>query len=110
MSDWRNIVLHDMTPEERVEIDREGRELALRMRTIREARKALSLTQGQVADALRITQGALSQMERREDMMVSTLRSYIEAMGGELKLVATFPGLSPVELSTGVKDDVQPAG
>ena len=99
MSDWRDDVLFDMTDQERADVEAEGRRIALEARTIAEARKALSLTQVQVADALKITQGALSQMEKRGDMMVSTVQSYVEAMGGELKLVAQFPGMSPFELS-----------
>lgn len=103
MSDWREIILHDMTPEERAEIEAEGRRIAANARTIAEARRALSLTQSQVADAMRITQGALSQMENRDDMMVSTVKAYIEAMGGSLELVARFPGMSPFELSLGAE-------
>ncbi len=101
MNDWRDSVLHDMTPEERAEVEVEGRRIAADARTIADARKALALTQTQVASAMAITQGALSQMENREDMMVSTVKSYIEAMGGTLELVAKFPGMSPFELSLG---------
>ena len=103
MSDWRDVILHDMTPEERAEVEAEGRRIASDARTIAEARKALALTQTQVANAMEITQGALSQMEKREDMMVSTIQSYIEAMGGKLELVAKFPGMSPFELSLGAE-------
>lgn len=101
MSDWRDDILHDLDASERAAIDRDGRQIAAEARTIADARKALALTQIQVADALNITQGALSQMERRDDLMVSTLQSYIEAMGGELKLVASFPGISSFELTLG---------
>lgn len=105
MSDWRDVILHDMTPKDRAAVEVEGQRIASDARTIAEARKALALTQTQVANAMEITQGALSQMEKRDDMMVSTIQSYIEAMGGKLELVAKFPGMSPFELSLGAKSD-----
>jgi hypothetical protein len=49
------------------------------------------LTQVNLALLLKINQGAVSMMEKRTDMYVSTLRSYIRAMGGELKITAEFP-------------------
>ncbi len=101
MSDWRDVILHDMTPDERAAVEVKGQRIASEARTIAEARRALALTQSQVASAMEITQGALSQMEKRDDMMVSTIQSYIEAMGGKLELVATFPGMSPFPLSVG---------
>jgi len=55
---------------------------------LREARK---LTQVKLAETLNINQGAVSTMEKRTDMYVSTLRNYIEAMGGSLKITAEFP-------------------
>lgn len=103
MSDWRDLIFHDMTAEQRAAVEVEGQRLASDARTIAEARKALALTQTQVASAMEVTQGALSQMEKREDMMVSTIRSYVEAMGGKLELVAKFPGMSPFELSLGAE-------
>jgi transcriptional regulator with XRE-family HTH domain len=54
-------------------------------------REARQLTQVNLAEALHINQGAVSMMEKRTDMYVSTLRNYIEAMGGELKITAEFP-------------------
>lgn len=59
--------------------------------TIQDVRKARSLTQEQLAKALGIKQANVSQLEKRSDLLLSTLRSYIEAMGGELHLVAEFP-------------------
>jgi transcriptional regulator len=53
--------------------------------------EARQLTQVNLAEALKINQGAVSMMEKRTDMNVSTLRSYIEAMGGELRISAEFP-------------------
>lgn len=56
-----------------------------------ELRRARGLTQTQVAHSLETLQGAVSRLERREDLYLSTLSDYIRALGGELKLVASFP-------------------
>jgi transcriptional regulator with XRE-family HTH domain len=58
---------------------------------LRELRKARNVTQVEVALAMNIEQASVSKIERRDDMYVSTLREYVKALGGELKLVASFP-------------------
>jgi DNA-binding transcriptional regulator YiaG len=58
---------------------------------LHELRKAQQMSQDTLAKALNINQAAVSKMERRTDMYISTLRNYIRAMGGELEIVATFP-------------------
>jgi transcriptional regulator with XRE-family HTH domain len=57
-----------------------------------ELRTALDLTQEQLAGVLHIRQAAISKVERRSDMFISTLRKIIEAMGGELEIRAILPG------------------
>lgn len=57
---------------------------------LRELRRNRQVTQVELARALDIEQGSVSKIENREDMYVSTLREYIKALGGELKLVASF--------------------
>jgi transcriptional regulator with XRE-family HTH domain len=57
-----------------------------------QVREARSLTQVNLAKILNVNQGAVSRMERRTDVYVSTLRSFIEAMGGQLQIKAIFPG------------------
>jgi transcriptional regulator with XRE-family HTH domain len=56
-----------------------------------EIRKAREMTQVRLAELLQVNQGAISKLEKRSDMYLSTLRSYIEAMGGRLDLRAFFP-------------------
>jgi len=56
-----------------------------------EVRKARAMTQVRLAEVLRVDQGAVSKIEQRSDMYLSTLRSYVEAMGGHLDLRAVFP-------------------
>ncbi len=67
--------------------------------SLREVRQAHRLTQERVAEALGIGQDQVSRLEQRSDFLISTLRSYIEAMGGSLSLVAEFPDRKPVILS-----------
>jgi transcriptional regulator with XRE-family HTH domain len=57
-----------------------------------ELRAALDLTQEQLAEVLHVRQAAISKVERRSDMFISTLRKIIEAMGGELEIRAILPG------------------
>lgn len=54
-------------------------------------RDAKQLTQVQMAQLLKISQGAVSKVERRTDMFVSTLRNYVRAIGGDLQIRAVFP-------------------
>ncbi|BDP42261.1 transcriptional regulator [Deinococcus aetherius] len=79
-----------MTPEQqaRAAAKAEGMLVQLQLAELRQAR---SKTQVEVAQAMDTQQAAVSKLERREDMYLSTLREYIEALGGELKLVASFP-------------------
>ena len=56
-----------------------------------ELRQARDMTQVHLARILRVNQAAVSKLERRADMYVSTLHDFVEAMGGELKIIAKFP-------------------
>jgi transcriptional regulator with XRE-family HTH domain len=67
--------------------------------TLRDLRKAHELTQERIAETLRISQDGVSRMEKRSDFLLSTLRSYVEAMGGKLRLVVEFPNRKPVAIS-----------
>lgn len=64
-----------------------------------ELRHAREITQQHLAGLLGVNQAAVSRMERRTDMYVSTLRSFIEAMGGRLEVRAVFPDLGAVEVT-----------
>ena len=52
-----------------------------------------------MAEALPVSQDGVSRIEKRSDFLLSTLRSYIEAMGGGLRLVVEFPDRKPVTLA-----------
>jgi DNA-binding transcriptional regulator YiaG len=58
---------------------------------LQELRQARQLSQEQLATILQVKQASISKLERRTDMYISTLRQFIEAMGGELEIVAKFP-------------------
>lgn len=58
---------------------------------LQELRQAHQMSQERMAELLDTKQANVSRIERRTDMYISTLRSYIEAMGGELDIVARFP-------------------
>ena len=77
---------HSPEVEERIR-----RKVAAKGMMLNQLREARQLTQVNLAETLHINQGAVSMMEKRTDMYVSTLRNYIEAMGGELKITAEFP-------------------
>ena len=67
--------------------------------SLRELRQALEKTQARVAEALGIGQDGVSRLEQRSDLLISTLRDYVRAGGGDLELVERFPGRDPVILS-----------
>ncbi|MEI7669368.1 MAG: XRE family transcriptional regulator [Pseudomonadota bacterium] len=67
--------------------------------TLKSLRKAHDLTQEHLAEILNVRQENVSRLEKRTDMMISTLRSYIQAMGGDLKLVVEFPNRAPIMLT-----------
>jgi len=78
------------SPESRERVDALYQQLRSEM-PLHELRQARELSQDTLAKTLHINQAAVSKMERRTDMYISTLRNYIRAMGGELEIVATFP-------------------
>jgi transcriptional regulator with XRE-family HTH domain len=65
--------------------------LLLNAMPLQELRHARNLSQEQLAQTLSVKQAAVSKLERRTDMYISTLRNFIKAMGGDLKIIATFP-------------------
>lgn len=88
--------LKQLPAERQKKIEARAQEIRAEELSLRELRKALHCSQETVADILGVKQAEVSKMERRTDMYLSTLRRYIEAMGGHLDLVASFPRLKPV--------------
>jgi len=88
----------------RKKIDARAAQLLAEEMTLQELRHARKLTQVRMAKALGITQEGVSRLEKRSDLLLSTLRKTVNAMGGTLSLVAEFPDSDPVVLS-GIADD-----
>ena len=88
-----------LSPARRRKIDARAARLMSEEMTLRELRQARKLTQVRMAKALGITQDGVSRLEKRSDLLLSTLRKTVEAMGGNLSLVAEFPDRDPVVLS-----------
>ena len=87
-------------PEARREtIEKRAQTLIAEEMSLRDLRKALRRTQSRVASDLGINQENVSRIERRTDLLISTLSGYVEAMGGKLHLVAEFPDRPPVTLT-----------
>jgi DNA-binding XRE family transcriptional regulator len=79
-----------LSPEARAKAEAEAQLLGAEM-DLAEVRRALKLSQEEIGQTLQIQQGSVAKIEKRADMYVSTLRRFIEAMGGELEIVARFP-------------------
>jgi DNA-binding XRE family transcriptional regulator len=91
-------VMNELPGERRKRVEKRAEALIQEQLTLQQLRRELDLTQERMADLLNVQQGHISKIEKRSDMLISTLRDYIEAMGGELELVARLPGRKPVKL------------
>jgi len=91
-------VLDALPPDEREDIDRRFQELVNEVESLRELRRISEMSQARIAQALNISQPAVSKIEKQTDMYLSTLRGYVEAMGGELDVIVRLPGRGPVKV------------
>ena len=82
----------------RAKIEARADELFAEEMSLKDLRKARQLTQQRMAELLGIGQEGISRIEKRSDLLISTLRNYVARMGGELELVARFPDRPPVLL------------
>lgn len=82
---WKTVRSERLSPEAERRVNERAR-AALEALTLRELRQTLALTQQQVAEKAEMTQSELSRLESRGDHRVSTLRRYVEALGGELEI------------------------
>jgi DNA-binding transcriptional regulator YiaG len=85
-----NALRADLSPEQKAAVARKVSELREEM-TLAELRQARQLTQATLSETLHVGQAAVAKMEKRTDMYVGNLRRFVEAMGGELDVVARFP-------------------
>lgn len=75
-------------------------------RSLQELRKAAGITQAGVSEALGMPQGNVSRLEKNSDMLLSTLKGYVEGLGGKLNLTVELPGKAPIALE-GLGDLIQ---
>jgi len=91
--------IKELSPARRKRIEARAAQLVAEEMSLRELRRAHKLTQARIAETLGIGQDQVSRLEQRSDLLLSTLRDYVEAMGGRLTIVAEFPHQKPVVLS-----------
>jgi len=103
-----NDKIRKLSPAQRKKVEVRAAELIAEEMTLSELRKARKLTQVRVAKTLGINQDSVSRLEKRSDILLSTLRKTVKAMGGNLSLVAKFPDRAPVVLSGIAGDDPVP--
>ena len=94
-----NAIIRKLSPAERKKVEDRAAELIAEEMSLRDLRKARKLTQARLAKTLGITQDSVSRLEKRSDLLLSTLRKTVQAMGGNVRIVAEFPNRAPVVLS-----------
>jgi len=94
-----NDIIRKLGPTQRRRVENRADQLIAEEMTLQQLRQACKLTQQKVAKSLRIGQEGVSKIEKRSDLLISTLRDYVEAMGGQLSLIVEFPDRVPVILS-----------
>lgn len=98
MSRLLNDKISSLSAERQIAIQNRANELIAEEMTLRDLRLALEKTQEDLGAILHMKQDGISRLEKRSDMLISTLSKYISAMGGSLKLMAEFPNRAPVEI------------
>jgi transcriptional regulator with XRE-family HTH domain len=92
-------IIRKLSAAQRKKVESRAAQLIAEQMTLRELRHARKLTQVRMAKTLGITQDSVSRLEKRSDLLLSTLRKTVQAMGGRLSLLAEFPDRAPVVLS-----------
>jgi len=101
-------IRNELSPARRKKVKDRAAELIAEEMTLQELRRARKLTQVRMAKELGISQDGISKLEKRSDLLLSTLRKTVEAMGGSLSLVAEFPDREPVVLSGIAEEEPDP--
>jgi DNA-binding XRE family transcriptional regulator len=97
-----------LSPSRRKKVEARAAQLIAQEMSLRDLRKARSLTQERLAERLQVSQDRISRLERRTDLLISTLRRHVASMGGNLSLVAEFPDREPVILAGLGNMDAEP--
>ena len=104
--EWRQIrtshdrfkALLETKPSAKARYDAVLADITSRQAPLRRLREARSLTQERIAGLLAMDQSEVSRLEHRTDMLVSTLKRYVESTGGEMHIIVSYPDGGPVEL------------
>jgi transcriptional regulator with XRE-family HTH domain len=88
-----------LSPQERASVAQRAKELKAEVRSLQALRRARASTQVEVAQRLKISQASVARLERRADVLLSTLREYVEALGGTLDLVVHFPDTETLRIT-----------
>lgn len=91
--------MNSFTTSRRKKIEARAEVLIAEEMTLKELRRARKVTQVRIAKELGIRQEGVSRLEKRSDLLLSTLRKAVRAMGGDLRLVAAFPDRAPIVLA-----------
>ncbi|MDQ6909358.1 MAG: helix-turn-helix domain-containing protein [Actinomycetota bacterium] len=97
----RSKALLETKPRAKARYDALLAEINSRQATLRRLREARALTQSTVAELLDMDQSEVSRLERRSDMLLSTLKRFVQATGGEMHVIVRYPDGGPVELLVG---------
>ncbi len=92
-----------LPPHRQKKIKARAKEIMAEEMSLRALRQAREMTQASLAEQLGINQENVSRIEKRTDLLLSTLTKYVEGMGGKLRIVAEFPDSPPITL-TGIED------
>ena len=93
-------ILENLPPKQRAAVDKRYAELVNEVESLKELRKISEISQAKLAELLEISQPAISKIERQTDMYLSTLRGYVEAIGGELDVIIRLPKHGPVKIKS----------
>lgn len=93
-----------MAPERRQRVEAKKAVLRADM-TLAEVRQAIGMSQQQVGQGTGVGQPAVAKLEKRDDMLVSSLRDYVASLGGELRIFAHFPGMDVQLTNFGIQSD-----
>ncbi len=99
-------IIKALSPARCKRVEARAAELIAEEMTLQELRRAQKLTQVRMAKKLGVAQKQISDIEKRTDMHISTLRRAIEAMGGRLSLIAEFPDRQPITLAGLARIDI----
>ncbi len=91
-------ILDALPHKRREELDRRFKELVNEVESLKELRRLSAKSQVKIAKSLKISQPAVSKIEKQTDMYLSTLRGYVEAIGGELDVIIRLPNRAPVKV------------